>query len=226
VFRALLAILVAAPAGALADPPDPAQGGSSGAVESAPGGAMAPTEKSAPPAAEAPATAAAPTSGEETADLASGGIRADEGRVEILGRRIPIGRRVETPEGWFRVEEAGPEDGRVGSFAVVSAASFAAFGAESEGASPGAGEAAPAPRVAAPDCRAERSAYLAELWRMSGIEDVKDPEAVIRGVGADGFAPGLGTLWLALSTDPFRPLAWSSALRDRAEELAQCERGR
>jgi hypothetical protein len=158
--------------------------------------------------------------------IASGGIQTDEGRIEILGRRIPVGRRIETPEGWFRVEEAGPEDDRVGSFAVVSAASFAAFGAESEGEpAPGAGEPAPAAPAAGPDCRTERSAYLAELWRMSGIEDVKDPEAVIRGLEGDTFAPGLG-LWLALSTDPIRPLAWSSALRDRAAALARCERAR
>ncbi|HEY6100080.1 MAG TPA: hypothetical protein VIW03_11655, partial [Anaeromyxobacter sp.] len=52
---------------------------------------------------------------------AEGRIETDEGRVEILGRPVRVGERVELPEGWYRVEEAGPEDGEIGSFSVVPA---------------------------------------------------------------------------------------------------------
>lgn len=49
-----------------------------------------------------------------------GAVSADEGRVELLATPLPVGVRIERPEGWFRVEEAGPEDREVGSFAVVA----------------------------------------------------------------------------------------------------------
>jgi hypothetical protein len=49
-----------------------------------------------------------------------GTVSADEGRVELLATPLPVGVRIERPEGWFRVEEAGPEDREVGSFAVVA----------------------------------------------------------------------------------------------------------
>jgi hypothetical protein len=171
-----------------------------------------------------------------TAGAASGAAASTEGRVEILGERLPVGRRVDLPEGWFRVEEAGDEDGRVGSFAVVSPAAFRASGeaGDATDATLTADDAGPAPAATPPaaqaapraeprDCRAEQSAYLAELLRMSGIE-VADPAALMAGLEGD-LAPALGTLWLALSTDVLRPLAWSSALRERASALTRCVQG-
>lgn len=164
---------------------------------------------------------AAPASAEPPA---AGRIETDEGTIEILGRPVKVGERIETPEGWIRVEEAGPEDGEVGSFGVVSAESFGA-GADPGAATPAAAAGDPGDRPAAPrDCRPERAAYLAELWRQSGIE-VSSPDALIEGLESGGTGPGTGYHWFALATDAFRPLAWSSALRDRAEALARCVRG-
>lgn len=155
--------------------------------------------------------------------VAEGRIQTDEGTIEILGRPVKVGEKIETPEGFIRVEEAGPEDGEVGSFGVVAAESFgggaavAALGPVAE-----AGDPAPA-RPGARDCRAERSAYLEELWHQSGIE-VKAPDAVIDGLAAGSTGPATGYAWFALATDAFRPLAWSSELRARAAALARCVR--
>jgi hypothetical protein len=154
---------------------------------------------------------------------AEGRIETDEGKVEILGHPVRVGERVDLPEGWFRVEEAGPEDRDVGSFAVVPAEPFEASGAPAESGTAEAGDPAPA-RPSARDCHAERSAYLAELWRQSGIE-FSSPAALIEGLEGRGYGPALGFYWFAAQTDPFRPLAWSSALRERAEVLARCVRG-
>ena len=60
------------------------------------------------------------------ADRVAGVVQTDQGQVEILGQPVRVGERVDLPEGWYRVEEAGPEDGRVGSFGIVSASSFPA----------------------------------------------------------------------------------------------------
>jgi hypothetical protein len=158
------------------------------------------------------------------ADPAAGRIETDEGTIEILGRPVKVGEKIETPEGFIRVEEAGPEDGQVGSFGVVSAASFGA-GADAGATAPAAAASDPASRPAKPsDCRKQRAAYLAELWRASGIE-VSSPDALIEGLEAGASGPATGYAWFALATDPFRALAWSSELRDRAEALARCVRG-
>jgi hypothetical protein len=154
---------------------------------------------------------------------AEGRIETDEGSVEILGRPVRVGERVDLPEGWFRVEEIGTEDGEVGSFAVVPVETFDASAPAVTGTAE-AGDPAPS-RPRARDCRAERSAYLAELWRQSGIE-FSSPAALIDGLeGRVASGPALGFYWFARQTDPFRPLAWSSNLRDRAEALARCVRG-
>lgn len=155
---------------------------------------------------------------------AEGRIETDEGRTEILGRPVRVGERIDLPEGWFRVEEAGTEDENVGSFSIVPAESFGgAMVASADGVAE-AGDPGP-PGKAAPDCRAERSAYIAELWRQSGI-DVSSPGAVIEGLEGSRGGPQAGFYWFALATDPFRPLAWSSALRGRAEALVRCVHGR
>ena len=171
-----------------------------------------------------------------TAERPAGQVLTEEGRTEILSTAVKVGARVELPEGWYRVEEAGPEDARVGSFTVVSREAFSAAGRAPAGEGDAAEDgSAPAPRPAAstpavgerpppPPCGAERSAYLAELWRERGIEDVKDPAAVMAGVDGET-APWVGSAWLALSADAFRSLAWSPALRDRARALARCVRG-
>ncbi len=168
-------------------------------------------------------------------DGAAGQVVAEEGRVEILHEPAKVGQRVDLPEGWYRVEEAGTEDRDVGSFAVVSSKEFAAAGiAATETDTTSSGDAqvpagaqpqtVPPGDRAAHECREERSAYLAELWKQQGIE-VKDPDAVMAGLDG-GAAVGASQAWLAISTDAFRPLAWSPALRDRAEALARCVRGK
>jgi hypothetical protein len=153
---------------------------------------------------------------------AGGRIEADGATFEILGRPLRKGDRIELPEGTLVVEEAGPEDGQAGSFGVVPAETFG--GTAAVAAAPaGAGD----PADAAPsvgECRAERAAYLAELWRASGI-DVKDPVALLEGLQGGASGPGTGFLWFALATDVFRPLAWTSELRARADALARCVRG-
>jgi hypothetical protein len=153
---------------------------------------------------------------------AEGRIVSDEGRTEILGRALRVGERLELPEGYIQIDEQGTEDEQVGSFTVVPAESF---GAVAEVASVGAEASDPAQRVeTARDCAPERARYIAELWRLSGIE-VASPDAVIEGLEGKGAGPDAGFYWFALATDPFRPLAWSSELRGRADALARCVRG-
>lgn len=154
---------------------------------------------------------------------AEGRIETDEGRTEILGQPVRVGERVDLPEGWFRVEESGREDGEVGSFSVVSVEGSSKAAEVVAGGVAAAED--PAPRaVVARDCAAERSAYLAELWRQSGI-DVSSPGALLQGLDGTRTGPQAGFYWFALASDPFRPLAWSSALRARAEALVRCVRG-
>jgi hypothetical protein len=162
------------------------------------------------------ATAAAPPPAE-------GRIESEEARTEILSRPVRVGERIELPEGFLRVEEEGTEDREVGSFTVVSAESLAGTAAAPPATAGGASDpAAAAP--GGPACRAERTAYLAQLWKESGIE-VKDPAALIEGLQAGATGPATGFYWFALQTDAFRPLAWSSELRSRADALARCVRG-
>ncbi len=151
-------------------------------------------------------------------------------RVEVLSRKVPVGQRIDLPEGWYRVEEEGVEDGEVGSFTVASARSeeVAPAPAAPASAPPAAAEpsASPAAFAAASlgqadACRRARSAYLRELWRESGIE-VSDPDALVRGLDAASSGPGAAFLWSALSMDAFRNLAWSSELRSRAQDLVHC----
>jgi hypothetical protein len=156
------------------------------------------------------------------ADRVAGLVQTDQGQIEILGQPVRVGERVDLPEGWYRVEEAGPEDGRVGSFGIVSASSFPAS-APAVAADPPEEGAPGAGKKAVHSCGAERTAFLKELLRGSGVE-VQDPASFLEGLGGDEFAPGLSTLWLALATDPVRSLSWSSELRSRADALARCAR--
>jgi len=159
-----------------------------------------------------------------------------EARAEVLSSSLPVGRRIELPEGWYRVEEEGAEDGEVGSFTVTAAkldagaaaaptpatASPAPAPTEAPAASPAA--LAPLAMRRADACRRERTAYLRQLWRESGI-DVSDPDALVRGLDAGSTGPGAAFLWSALSMDPVRNLAWSSELRSRAKDLIRCVNG-
>jgi hypothetical protein len=174
--------------------------------------------------------AALPATARGEPPRAEGRIDGERTRIEILGRPVRVGEKIELPEGWLRVEEEGTEDRNVGSFAVVPAQTLAATASAiaaaraATGSGPtAAAQEAPAPAAAprARPCRAERTAYLRELWRASGIE-VDDPDAVIEGLEAGTTGPQTGFYWFALQTDPFRPLAYSSALRERAEALARC----
>ena len=155
---------------------------------------------------------------------AEGRIDTDEGRVEILGKPVRIGEKVELPEGYIRVEEKGTEDENVGSFTVLPAQALASADVAAASDEPSSAEPAP-PRVEPATCRAERAAYLAELWKQSGIE-VSHPDALLEGLEAGDRGPQSGYYWFAMATDAFRPLAWSSSLRDRAEALVRCIRGR
>lgn len=153
---------------------------------------------------------------------AEGRIEGEGVHVEVLGQAVAVGERVDLPEGWFRLEEEGVEDREVGSFSIVAPSDAG------DGTAVALASAAPAPAVppatakSGPPCRAERSAYLRELLRISGVE-VEDPEALLEGLDAgQGGATGYG--WFALQTDPLRPMAWSSDLRDRARALAACVR--
>jgi len=167
------------------------------------------------------------------ASPAEGRIESDGGRIEILGRPLRAGDRIELPEGYLQVEEEGTEEGEAGSFGVVSAGSFAAV-APAPAQAAAAGEPADAGAGAGPGgaaCGKERSAYLAELWRQSGIDfgyrsddPLLDPAAILDGLQS-GTGPGTGYYWFAIATDAFRPLAWSSELRDRAKALVRCVRG-
>jgi hypothetical protein len=157
-----------------------------------------------------------------------GRIDAGDGQAELLPRPMPAGTRIELEEGWLRIEEDGAEDQGVGSFTIAAALPLP----EATGALPAHVTAAPAPEPqvspstagAAPEpCRAQRAAYLRELWRTQGIE-VEDPIALLEGLQAGASGPAAGFYWFALAADPFRPLAWSSELQSRARDLGRCVR--
>jgi hypothetical protein len=176
----------------------------------------------------AAALAALPAAARSADDRPAGTIDVGSGRSEVLSKRLPVGQRIDLPEGWFRVEEEGVEDGQVGSFTIVSSSD----GVEEEAprSPPVLARAAPPPEPAAPAraaptparaCRAERNAYLRQLWKESGI-DVSDPDALIEGLDAGTSGPATGYYWFALATDAFRNLSSSSDLRDRAGALVRC----
>lgn len=162
---------------------------------------------------------------------AEGTIQLDgDTRVEVLSGEVPVGQRIELPEGWYRVEEEGPEDQEVGSFTVASARPDESAPAPAQVSPPPAPAAEPGSSPAAfaasalgqvEACRRERSAYLRELWRESGIEE-PDPDALVRGLDAGSTGPGSAFLWSALSMDAIRNLSWSSELRSRAKDLVGC----
>jgi hypothetical protein len=154
---------------------------------------------------------------------AEGRIESDGARVEILGKPYRVGETIQLPEGYLRVEEAGPEDEEVGSFTVVPSSALSSVSAASSGELRSAAD--PAARSAAPvrACRAEKAALVAEIWKASGIE-VDDPEALLAAFEGSPGNPNVASLWLALSTDAFRPLAWSSDARSKAAALSRCMR--
>ncbi len=180
-----------------------------------------------------PASSGAPPPADRGAALARAEGRVESGtvRVEILGRPARVGEALELPEGFIRVEEQGTEDREAGSFSVVPAETLRPSTVALAGVkvvAPGPDqppEAAASPgRAATRDCRRERAEYLRELWKESGIE-VDDPAALIEGLESGSQGPATAFYWFALATDPFRPLAWSSELRARADALARCARG-
>jgi hypothetical protein len=157
---------------------------------------------------------------------AEGRIESGSAHVEILGKSYRVGETIQLPEGYLRVEEAGPEDEEVGSFTVVPASapmSVAAAAARAEKAALPAAE--PEPTAVPPpppaQCRKERAAYLAEIWKQSGVE-VDDPAAFLDAFEGYPGNPNVANLWFALSTDAFRTLAWSSDARAKANALSRC----
>jgi hypothetical protein len=166
-----------------------------------------------------------PVAGAAERPRAEGRIESDEARVEILGRAYRVGETIQLPEGYLRVEEAGSEDEEVGSFSVVPAATLISADISPGGETPSADQPADAPaRAGVPSCRAERAAYLAEVWKGSGIE-VSDPAAFLEAFEGSAGNPNIANLWFALSTDALRTLAWSSDARAKADALARCMRG-
>lgn len=165
--------------------------------------------------------------------IPEGRVESPGARVELLGKPVRVGEDRVLPEGFIRVEEEGSEDREVGSFSIVPARTLrpsslarSAPGPDAAGVRPVEDGRAVSPAVIVSrerPCRRERAAYLRELWRASGIE-VADPDAVIEGLES-GAGAASGFYWFALATDPFRPLAWSSGLRARADALARCVRG-
>lgn len=190
----------------------------------------------------AAALAALPAGSRPQPPLAEGSIDTGTARVEVLGRHYSPGDTIELPEGYLRVEEAGPEDADIGSFSVVPAATIAMADAAPAGAQRTESArgvaavipfprrereeegAAPAPARVGPDCSAERAAYLAEIWKQSGIE-LSDPQGFVAGLERTDEGADLTLAWFALSTDAFRTLAWSSDARAKAAALARCARG-
>ncbi|MFL5274627.1 MAG: hypothetical protein ACJ79E_21435, partial [Anaeromyxobacteraceae bacterium] len=86
-------------------------------------------------------------------------------------------------------------------------------------------DAAPRPPPVDP-CRRERSAYLRQLLRATGV-DLDDPLALLDGLaGPRGYdAAALFTPYgLVPGVDPIQPLAWDSTLRTLANDLARCAR--
>jgi hypothetical protein len=155
---------------------------------------------------------------------AEGRIETEDGRIEILNEPVRVGEKIQLPEGFLIVEEKGTEDEQIGSFGVVSSEEFMALAAPS--AAPEARPEVPVPpSEVAPQCRAERAAYLAELWKQSGV-DVPDPLALLEGLESGASGPKTGYYWFALATDAFRPLAYNSDLRNRADALVRCMHGR
>jgi hypothetical protein len=79
---------------------------------------------------------------------------------------------------------------------------------------------------AADPCRPQRSAYLRQLLRATGV-DLDDPLALLDGLaGPRGYdAAALFTPYgLVPGVDPLQPLAWDSTLRTLADDLARCAR--
>lgn len=177
-----------------------------------------------------------------------GEIRSEGSRTEILPEPPPVGRTVNTPEGWYRVEAAPSRDtGATGSLSVVPRAAFAPPPAPP----PPAGGAASAPvpaatetavevtvesAAAADPCRAEKDRYLARLLEYLEIDDVEDPLALLEGIEELPAGTGLGP-FVRLSlfgtpaggpvlVDPVRPLAWDQELRSVARDLSRCIRER
>jgi hypothetical protein len=177
-----------------------------------------------------------------------GEIRSEGSRTEILPEPPPVGRTVNTPEGWYRVEAAPSRDtGATGSLSVVPRAAFAPPPAPPPAPRGSTPAPAPAPEEAAVEvtvegaaaedpCREEKARYLSRLLAFLEIDDVEDPLALFEGLEELPAGAGLGP-FLRLSifgtpaggpvaVDPVRPLAWDPELRSVARDLSRCIRER
>jgi len=174
---------------------------------------------------------------------AEGTLSSGDATVEVLSQKLPVGERIDLPEGWYRIEEEGTEDEHVGSFTVAEASGGGGAATRAVAPPPPAEPSSPAPPSQPPvafrppstpagwaslsllrtgSCRAERSAYLRQLFHEAGIDDVKDPEALLRGL--DGGPGGLASVSFWQSFEPFRNLSWSIHLKARARDLERCVR--
>ncbi len=172
-----------------------------------------------------------------TLPLAAGDRRAaaEGARLESLPDQLREGDTIRLPEGFLRVE--GPEEpGPAGSFSVAPAEEVLPYSCG--GRCPAAIDIPPEPPPTLPPpparrprgmglCEPERAAFLKELLRISGVEEVSDPLALIAaftGEGA-GDVPSLRfPEWGLLPVDPVRALAWNFELQIRAHELSECIR--
>ena len=154
---------------------------------------------------------------------AGGRIESRRGTIEILGRPVRVGDRIELPGG-LPAGRGGRDRGRRRRLVHRRLLRGVRRGGTPRSPPPGgatepAAGASPAP---VPQGRAPRVPRRA-------VARVRD-----RGVGSGRAArgarrpappaPARGYYWFALATDAFRPLAWSSELRSRADALARCVR--
>jgi hypothetical protein len=152
------------------------------------------------PLAAAALIAALPAAAQE----ASGYVQTERGRLEIGAGG-----------GFFGTARAAPAPPPFDSAALRSR--------RTEGGTTAHGAAAPRPTPADP-CRRERSAYLRQLLRATGV-DLDDPLALLDGLaGPGGYdAAELFTPYgLVPGVDPIQPLAWDSTLRTLANDLTRC----
>jgi hypothetical protein len=127
-----------------------------------------------------------------------GFVRTDRGSLELTG-----------PRSFFGVYRAAPPPAPVPARADAPPPRDAA-----------------SPGVAPDRCRAERSAYVRQLLRATGV-GVDDPLALLDALAGSRGSQGaqlFSIYGLLAGVDPIRPLAWDMDLRTLARELERCSR--
>lgn len=182
---------------------------------------------------------------EEAAPQGTEGGESGEEAYEPL----PVGETIRVESGWIRVEPEDAEGG--GTYSVVAAlredeAPTSRERVDSEGKPGRASEGGETPRSGERGegirCKGEKEAYLRQLFRIAGIQEIDVPyplellQALEQTPGVLVLAPTIRSVGGALvlgggsgsvaGVDPIRALAWDDALRMAANELVRCHRGR